>query len=66
MRARRYQSDTLVLETDFETESGAARVIDFMAGNHGLPLLFRLVLGLRGRCRMQSKLNLKFDYGGVA
>ena len=28
---RRYRGDTLILETEFETEDGAVRVVDFMA-----------------------------------
>lgn len=29
-RSRRYQDDTLVMETDFKTEEGCVRIIDFM------------------------------------
>jgi GH15 family glucan-1,4-alpha-glucosidase len=48
--ARRYRAGTLVLETDFETDEGAARVIDFMPRRgEGPPRLMRIVEGLRGR-----------------
>lgn len=33
--SRRYREGTLVLETDFETDSGVARVIDFMPLRNG-------------------------------
>ena len=34
-RSRRYQDDTLVMETDFETAGGAVRIIDFMPHPEG-------------------------------
>src|SRR5687767_5361919 len=34
---RRYRTDTLILETDFETASGAVRLIDFMTLRSGEP-----------------------------
>jgi GH15 family glucan-1,4-alpha-glucosidase len=61
----RYQPDTLILETDFETESGAVRLTDFMAIHDGAPVLVRLVSGLRGCSRLTSRLRLKFDFGAV-
>src|SRR5689334_7820660 len=45
---RRYSGDTLVLETDFSTSSGAVRVSDFMVRRDGSSELVRLVKGLRG------------------
>ncbi len=63
--SRRYQIDTLVMETDFETEEGAVRVVDFMPMRKGASALVRLVIGLRGTVRMCSLLRLRFDYGAL-
>jgi GH15 family glucan-1,4-alpha-glucosidase len=63
---RRYRPGTLVLETDFETADGAARVIDFMPRRRGgLPQLVRIVEGLRGRVPMRMELVLRPDYGTI-
>ncbi|HXF97911.1 MAG TPA: glycoside hydrolase family 15 protein [Gaiellaceae bacterium] len=64
-RARRYRGETLVLETDFETEGGVARVIDFMPPRAELPDLVRVVEGIRGRVEMRMELVLRFDYGWI-
>src|SRR5689334_3123888 len=40
---RRYREDTLILETDFETEQGAVTLIDFMPIRRGTPDLVRIV-----------------------
>jgi GH15 family glucan-1,4-alpha-glucosidase len=64
--ARRYRAGTLVLETDFETDEGAARVIDFMPRRgDGPPRLMRIVEGLRGRVPMQMELSLRPDYASI-
>ena len=62
---RRYQGDTLILETDFHTSTGSARVIDFMPlrEDHAVSSLVRIVVGLRGTVRMEMALELRFDYG---
>src|SRR5689334_15211972 len=62
---RRYQTDTLVLETDFETQAGMIRLTDFMPIRCGPPALVRVVTGLSGRVRVQTRLNLRFDYGSA-
>ncbi|WP_158814164.1 glycoside hydrolase family 15 protein [Methylocapsa sp. S129] len=62
---RRYRGDTLVLETDFETEDGAVSVIDFIGRRDGVSDLIRLVRGLRGRVSMGVELVVRFDYGSV-
>jgi GH15 family glucan-1,4-alpha-glucosidase len=62
-RTRRYHDDTLVMETDIETASGAARVIDFMPTGGGINAVVRLVIGLSGTVRMRSTLRLRFSYG---
>jgi GH15 family glucan-1,4-alpha-glucosidase len=62
---RRYRGDTLVLETDFETSSGAVRLIDFMPPRGEAPDVVRIVEGVRGTVDMQMELALRFDYGSV-
>ncbi len=62
---RRYQPDTLILETDFTTPDGAATLIDFMpmrARAHHSHVL-RLVVGRQGTVAMRTRLVLRFDYG---
>src|SRR6186713_818552 len=49
---RRYRPNTLILETRFETEEGAATLIDFMPHRDGLPDIVRMVRGERGRIAM--------------
>ena len=64
--SRRYRPGTLVLETDFETEDGAVRVIDFMPRRgQGPPRVMRIVEGLRGRVPMRMELSLRPDYGSI-
>ena len=63
--SRRYRHDTLILETDFETADGTARVIDFMTPRDGEPDLIRIVEGIRGEVPMQMELVLRFDYGSI-
>ncbi len=64
---RRYVPDTLVLETDFETETGAVRVTDLMPG----PVpgsradIQRMIRGLWGRVEMRTELAFRFDYGRI-
>jgi GH15 family glucan-1,4-alpha-glucosidase len=62
---RRYAGNTLVLETDWETEDGTARVIDFMPPRARTPHLMRIAVGLSGEVAMRSALRLRFDYGRV-
>jgi GH15 family glucan-1,4-alpha-glucosidase len=62
---RSYRGDTLVLETEFETEDGVVRLIDFMPPRGQAPDLVRIVEGVRGRVRMHMELILRFDYGSI-
>ncbi len=64
-RSRRYQDDTLVMETDFETAEGAVRIIDFMPMRETAASLVRIVVGLRGAVRMRLEMRLRFDYGAL-
>jgi GH15 family glucan-1,4-alpha-glucosidase len=62
---RRYRDDTLILETMFRTEHGAACLIDFMTRRDGSSELVRLVRGLEGEVAMRMELIARFDYGAV-
>jgi GH15 family glucan-1,4-alpha-glucosidase len=64
---RRYRDETLILETEFETESGRITLIDFMpvAEQSGRIDLVRLVRGDRGPVMMRTEIVLRFDYGRV-
>ena len=57
---------TLVLETEWETPTGAVRVIDCMPPRGVAPDLVRVVEGVRGRVSVTSELRIRFDYGHVA
>jgi len=63
--SRRYRPETLILETDFETEDDAVRVTDFMPIRQNHPLIARIVTGLRGEVAMRMKMVVRFDYGAV-
>ena len=60
---RAYRPDTLVLETEYEVDTGAVRVVEFMTPRRGPARVVRLVEGLRGVVPMHMELNLRFDYG---
>jgi len=62
---RRYQGDTLVLETEYRTDDGIVRVVDFMPPRQWDPDLARIVECVRGRVRMQMELTIRFDYGSI-
>ena len=62
---RRYREGTLVLETEFETAEGVVAVIDCMPVRSGVPDVFRVVEGRRGRVPMRTELTLRFDYGSL-
>jgi GH15 family glucan-1,4-alpha-glucosidase len=62
---RRYRPGTLVLETEWETDTGAVRVVDFMPPRGKAPDIVRIVEGMRGHVDMFSELVIRFDYGGT-
>ncbi len=62
---RRYRDGTLILETEFETDEGAVRVVDCMPLSNERWDVVRLVEGLRGRVAMRMELVLRFDYGSI-
>ena len=63
--SRRYRGCTLVLETDFETEDGAVTLIDFMPVRTENPDLVRIVVGRRGRVKLELELVARFEYGSA-
>jgi GH15 family glucan-1,4-alpha-glucosidase len=62
---RHYRADTLILETEWETATGAVRVIDFMPPRGAAPDIVRIVEGISGRVEMTTELRIRFDYGSV-
>ncbi|GAA4515196.1 glycoside hydrolase family 15 protein [Nonomuraea ferruginea] len=61
--SRRYLDDTLVLESTWECDGGAVRILDFMPPRGQAPDVVRIVEGVRGRVGMRMELMLRFDYG---
>ena len=62
---RCYRDGSLILETEFKTESGSAKLIDCMVLRDHSPVLIREVVGTRGQIRMKMDLVIRFDYGSV-
>ena len=64
--SRRYRDRSLVLETEFttETRNRAARGLHAAARQND-PDLVRIVEGVRGEVRMQMELVIRFDYGSI-
>ncbi|HSN28560.1 MAG TPA: glycoside hydrolase family 15 protein [Kofleriaceae bacterium] len=62
---RRYIEDTLVLETEFTTDEGTVRLIDYMPIRGRAPDIVRIVEGVEGRVRIESELTIRFVYGSV-
>ena len=61
---RRYRPGTLVLETEFQSETGCATIIDFMPPADGADLV-RIVVGRSGRVSFQTELVVRFNYGAT-
>ncbi|WP_329351291.1 glycoside hydrolase family 15 protein [Streptomyces sp. NBC_01261] len=62
---RAYRPDTLVLDTEWETDEGTIRVTDLMPQRHRAPDVVRIVEGVSGKVTVHSRLRLRFDYGAV-
>ena len=65
-RKRRYQTDTLVMETEFTTAEGTVRITDFMPMRGAASSIVRIVECVDGMVRVRSLLRLRFDYGALA
>jgi GH15 family glucan-1,4-alpha-glucosidase len=61
--SRRYRGETLILETRFETDTGAVVVIDFMPPRGSESDVVRMVVGERGEVPMRMELVIRFNYG---
>jgi GH15 family glucan-1,4-alpha-glucosidase len=63
---RRYAGPTLILETEFATDSGALTLVDFMPiARDARTDIVRIVRGLRGTVPMRMELAPRFDYGHI-
>jgi GH15 family glucan-1,4-alpha-glucosidase len=62
---RRYRPGTLVLETEFQTKSGVAVVVDFMPPDDRATDLIRIVMGRSGQVTFHTELLIRFDYGAT-
>src|SRR5579884_111346 len=62
---RRYRGNSLVLETDYDTDEGSVTVVDCLPVGYNIPDLVRVVEGKRGRVRMRTELVIRFDYGSI-
>lgn len=62
---RRYEGENLILETEFDTNDGTVRVIDFMPPRGEAPDVVRIVEGVAGTVPMLMQLRIRFDYGRV-
>jgi len=60
---RKYRDHTLILETIFESDEGAVKLIDFMPIREHNSDVVRIVEGLRGKLPLRMELALRFDYG---
>ena len=62
---RAYRPETLILETEFETEESAVRIIDCMPVWEERTEVVRIVECVRGSMPMRMKLIMRFCYGTV-
>jgi GH15 family glucan-1,4-alpha-glucosidase len=62
---RRYREGTLVLETEYQTDSGVVAVIDCMPPRTISHDVVRMVEGRRGQVSMRMELVIRFDYGSI-
>ncbi|HEY5755533.1 MAG TPA: glycoside hydrolase family 15 protein [Steroidobacter sp.] len=63
--SRRYRDNTLILETRLESDTGAARIIDFMPPRGQASDVIRLVIGERGELELCTELVIRFGYGAI-
>ncbi|MEO8261174.1 MAG: glycoside hydrolase family 15 protein [Pseudolysinimonas sp.] len=60
--SRAYETDTFVLVTRWETETGVVEVVDLMPHGDRRADLVRRVRGISGTVRMEQVLRIRFDY----
>lgn len=63
--SRRYRDLGLVLETDFQTDDGIVRLIDFMPLSDRRWDVVRIVEGVSGTVALSMELIVRFDYGSI-
>lgn len=61
--SRRYWDNTLILETQFETEGGTVGIVDFMPPRGKASDVVRLVRGIKGKVKMRMELIIRFATG---
>lgn len=64
-QSRRYRKDSLILESEFRTDSGIVRLVDFMPVRDEHPHVVRLLVGVEGTVTIHCELVIRFDYGKV-
>lgn len=62
---RRYLPNTLVLETEFECETGTVRLIDCMPVPSSSSQIVRVIEGVSGKVEMRMDLVVRFGYGDI-
>jgi GH15 family glucan-1,4-alpha-glucosidase len=62
--SRHYRQGTLVLETEFQTKSGRATLVDFMIPGDGAHLV-RILIGQQGRVDFRNEFVVRFNYGAT-
>jgi GH15 family glucan-1,4-alpha-glucosidase len=62
---RSYRDETLVLQTDFETDEGSVRLIDFMPLSDERWDVARIVEGRSGSVALRMELIVRFDHGSI-
>ena len=61
---RKYRPGTLILETEFQTATGRAAIIDFMPPGDGC-ILVRIVEGRSGQVAFRTEFVVRFNYGAT-
>ncbi len=62
---RHYRQNSLVLETELDTEEGTIRLVDCMPLRQDHPEVVRMVEGVTGTVSMRMELVVRYDYGSV-
>ena len=62
--SRHYRPGTVILETEFETETGRAAIVDFMPLKNGANLV-RIVIGRSGHVDFRNEFVVRFNYGAT-
>jgi GH15 family glucan-1,4-alpha-glucosidase len=62
---RRYQPNTMILETRFKCAEGAATLVDFMPKQQTGSSIVRLIIGEHGRITLRTELVIRFGYGAT-